>query len=39
MGYMETYKEWIDNPYFDEETKKELHNQSEGSGKRRGDRL
>lgn len=24
MGYMETYKEWIDNPYFDEETKKEL---------------
>ena len=24
MGYMETYKEWIDNPYFDEVTKKEL---------------
>ena len=24
MGYMETYKEWIDNPYFDAETKKEL---------------
>lgn len=24
MGYMETYKQWIDNPYFDEETKKEL---------------
>ncbi len=24
MGYMETYNEWLTNPYFDEETKKEL---------------
>ena len=24
MTYMKSYKEWIDNPYFDEETKKEL---------------
>ena len=24
MGYMETYKEWLENPYFDEATKKEL---------------
>ena len=24
MEYMKSYKEWIDNPYFDEETKKEL---------------
>ncbi len=24
MGYMESYKEWLDNPYFDEDTKKEL---------------
>lgn len=24
MGYMETYRQWLDNPYFDEETKREL---------------
>lgn len=24
MGYMETYQEWLDNPYFDAETKAEL---------------
>ena len=24
MSYMELYKEWLDNPYFDEATKKEL---------------
>lgn len=24
MGYMETYQEWLSNPYFDEETKVEL---------------
>lgn len=24
MGYMESYKEWLDNPYFDEDTKNEL---------------
>lgn len=24
MGYMESYQEWLDNPYFDEETKAEL---------------
>ncbi len=24
MTYMKSYKEWLDNPYFDEETKKEL---------------
>ncbi len=24
MGYKEMYQEWLDNPYFDEETKKEL---------------
>ncbi len=24
MGYMEKYQEWIDNPFFDEETRKEL---------------
>lgn len=24
MDYMENYKEWLENPYFDEETKKEL---------------
>lgn len=24
MGYMETYQEWLSNPYFDEETKAEL---------------
>lgn len=24
MNYMEKYKEWLNNPYFDEETKKEL---------------
>jgi phosphoglucomutase len=24
MGYMEIYREWIENPYFDEETKLEL---------------
>ncbi len=24
MGYMETYNEWLTNPYFDAETKKEL---------------
>ncbi len=24
MGYMENYKEWLANPYFDEDTKKEL---------------
>ena len=22
--YMEKYKEWLENPYFDEETKQEL---------------
>lgn len=26
MGYMESYKEWLDNPYFDEDTKNELRN-------------
>ncbi len=24
MSYMETYKEWCTNPYFDENTKAEL---------------
>ena len=24
MGYMENYEEWLANPYFDEDTKKEL---------------
>ena len=24
MGYMESYREWLENPYFDEETKAEL---------------
>lgn len=24
MGYMEMYKQWLSNPYFDQETKKEL---------------
>ncbi len=24
MTYIKSYKEWLDNPYFDEETKKEL---------------
>ena len=24
MGYMEEYRFWLDDPYFDEETKKEL---------------
>ena len=24
MEYIKSYKEWLDNPYFDEETKKEL---------------
>ncbi len=24
MGYMETYKEWCDNEYFDEATRAEL---------------
>ncbi len=24
MGYMETYKSWLENPYFDEKTKEEL---------------
>ena len=24
MDYMETYQAWLDNPYFDEETKNEL---------------
>ena len=24
MGYMETYREWLMNPYFDEETRQEL---------------
>ena len=24
MGYRETYQEWLDNPYFDEDTKAEL---------------
>ena len=24
MKYIKSYKEWLDNPYFDEETKKEL---------------
>ena len=24
MNYKETYQEWLSNPYFDEETKKEL---------------
>ena len=24
MGYMESYREWLENPYFDEETKEEL---------------
>ena len=24
MGYMEVYNQWLSNPYFDEETKKEL---------------
>ena len=24
MEYMKSYKEWLDNPYFDEETKNEL---------------
>ena len=24
MGYQEAYQEWLNNPYFDEETKQEL---------------
>lgn len=24
MGYMQNYEEWLANPYFDEDTKKEL---------------
>lgn len=24
MNYMDKYKEWINNPYFDNETKEEL---------------
>lgn len=24
MGYRESYEEWLNNPYFDEETRKEL---------------
>ena len=24
MNYKETYQEWLSNPYFDEDTKKEL---------------
>ncbi|HCR99403.1 MAG TPA: phosphoglucomutase, partial [Lachnospiraceae bacterium] len=24
MGYMENYNEWLEDPYFDEETKQEL---------------
>ena len=26
MNYMDKYKEWINNPYFDKETKEELLN-------------
>ena len=25
MGYKEIYKSWIENPYFDSETKEELN--------------
>ena len=24
MGYMETYREWMNNPYFSEEARREL---------------
>ena len=24
MNYKETYQEWLSNPYFDEDTKREL---------------
>ena len=26
MNYKETYQEWLSNPYFDEDTKKESKN-------------
>ena len=25
MNYKETYQEWLSNPYFDEDTKKEIN--------------
>ena len=25
MNYKETYQEWLSNPYFDEDTKKEMN--------------
>ena len=31
MSYMELYKEWLDNPYFDEATKKELKDSIQNS--------
>ena len=36
--YMKIYKEWLDNPYFDEATKEELRNIAvlHGSGIRYG---
>lgn len=38
MGYMEIYKEWLSNPYFDEDTKLELKN-IEGQEKEIEDRF
>ena len=38
MSYMELYKEWLDNPYFDEATKKELK-EIEGNEKEIEDRF
>lgn len=26
MGYREAYESWLNNPYFDEDTKQELRN-------------
>ena len=29
MNYKETYQEWLSNPYFDEDTKKEINSHRE----------
>ena len=31
MGYKEMYQSWLDNPYFDEDTKAELKRLKTGS--------
>ena len=38
MTYIEKYREWLENSYFDEETKKELLN-IENNEKEREDRF